>query len=91
MGELYEALKAALAVEAPIALATVVEGPVEQLGAKLLVQPGAAPLGTLGDPDLDRVTLRTDPHHVRSGAQQLSAPSRHQWGTPSVCHTHARK
>ena len=58
MGELYEALKAALAVEAPIALATVVEGPVEQLGAKLLVQPGADPLGTLGDPDLDRVVAR---------------------------------
>ncbi len=58
MGELYEALKAALAVETPVALATVVEGPVEQLGAKLLVQPGEAHLGSLGDPDLDRVVAR---------------------------------
>jgi xanthine dehydrogenase accessory factor len=58
VGDLYEALKAALAVEAPVALATIVEGPVEQLGAKLLVQPGAPTMGTLGDPDLDRVVAR---------------------------------
>jgi xanthine dehydrogenase accessory factor len=58
VGELYQTLRAALQVEEPVALATVVEGPAEQLGAKLLVQPGRDALGTLGDPDLDRVVAR---------------------------------
>jgi xanthine dehydrogenase accessory factor len=39
-----------------VALATVVEGP--HHGAKLLVQPGADPMGSLGDDDLDRVVAR---------------------------------
>jgi xanthine dehydrogenase accessory factor len=54
--ELFDALRAAIASEAPVALATVIEGP--QTGAKLLVRPDEAPLGTLGDPDLDRVVAR---------------------------------
>ena len=49
-------LAAALAADRPVALATVIEGP--HTGAKLLVEPGAAPLGSLGDPDLDRVAAR---------------------------------
>ena len=53
---MFDALAAALRDERPVALATVVEG--ERLGAKLLVEPGAAPLGSLGDPDLDRVVTR---------------------------------
>jgi xanthine dehydrogenase accessory factor len=52
----FDALDAALRAERPVALATVVEG--SRLGLKLLVEPGAAPLGTLGDPDLDRVVAR---------------------------------
>jgi len=52
----FDALDAALRADRPVALATVVEGP--HLGAKLLVEPGAAVLGTLGDPDLDRVVGR---------------------------------
>lgn len=52
----YEALRDALRAEAPVALATVVDGP--HLGAKLLVGPDREPLGTLGDPDLDRVVTR---------------------------------
>jgi xanthine dehydrogenase accessory factor len=52
----YDALEAALRAERPVALATVVEG--EHLGAKLLVQPDVDPLGSLGDPDLDRVVAR---------------------------------
>jgi xanthine dehydrogenase accessory factor len=42
--------------EQPVALATVIEGP--GLGSKLLVRPGAELVGTLGDPDLDRVAGR---------------------------------
>ena len=40
----------------PVALATVVDGP--HVGAKLLVEPGVAPVGSLGHPELDRVVAR---------------------------------
>ena len=53
---IYDALAEALRAERPIALATVVDGP--HVGAKLLVEPGRAPLGTLGDDGLDRVVAR---------------------------------
>jgi xanthine dehydrogenase accessory factor len=53
---LYDALREALLADRPVALATVVGGP--HVGAKLLVEPGAAPRGSLGDPDLDRVVAR---------------------------------
>ncbi len=53
---LFDVLRDAIAAEAPVALATVVDGP--GVGAKLLVRPDAEPLGSLGDPDLDRVVAR---------------------------------
>jgi xanthine dehydrogenase accessory factor len=53
---LFDVLRAAIAAEEPVALATVVEGP--GLGGKLLVRPDVDPLGSLGDPDLDRVVAR---------------------------------
>ena len=53
---LYEVLREALRADAPVALATVTEGP--NVGAKLVVRPGAPVLGTLGDPELDRVVAR---------------------------------
>ena len=53
---LYEHLRDALRAERPVALATVTAG--THLGAKLLVEPGGATLGSLGDPDLDRVVAR---------------------------------
>ncbi len=52
----FDALAAALAADRPVALATVVEGP--GTGGHLLVAPDAAPVGTLGDADLDRVVTR---------------------------------
>lgn len=57
---LYQALSEAIRSEEPVALAELVEGPPERLGAKMVVRPGADPvaLGGLGDPDLDRVVLR---------------------------------
>jgi len=51
----YAALAAALRAERPVALVTVIEGP--HVGAKLLVEPGTT-LGSLGDPELDRVAAR---------------------------------
>jgi xanthine dehydrogenase accessory factor len=53
---LFEALRDALRGQEPAALATVVEGP--NVGAKLLVRPDAAPTGSLGNGDLDRVVTR---------------------------------
>jgi xanthine dehydrogenase accessory factor len=53
---LYEILRERIRAEAPVALATVIEGP--NVGAKLLVEPGGEPLGTLGHSDLDRVVAR---------------------------------
>jgi len=52
----FEELRDALRGREPVALATVVEGP--SIGAKLLVRPGAAPTGSLGNADLDRVVTR---------------------------------
>jgi xanthine dehydrogenase accessory factor len=53
---LYETLRDALREQQPIALATVVAGP--NIGAKLLVRPGMAPVGSLGNEDIDRVVAR---------------------------------
>ena len=53
---LFDTLRDAIAADEPVALATVVDGP--SVGAKLLVRPGEEPLGSLGDPDLDRVVAR---------------------------------
>jgi xanthine dehydrogenase accessory factor len=55
---LYQTLAAAIRAEDPVALATLVEGPDELVGGKLVVRPGFCALGTLGDPDLDRVVSR---------------------------------
>ena len=61
----YEALRDALRAEEPVALATVTVGP--GIGAKLLVRPGGEHLGTLGDPDLDRVVARDALGELESG------------------------
>jgi xanthine dehydrogenase accessory factor len=53
---LFDEFSARLRAERPVALVTVVSGP--GIGAKLLVSPDAAPVGTLGDPELDRVAAR---------------------------------
>ena len=55
-GEIYDALRDRLRAEEPVALATVVAG--ANFAAKLLVEPDGDPLGTLGDPGLDRVVTR---------------------------------
>jgi xanthine dehydrogenase accessory factor len=53
---IYEQLRDAVRAEEPVALVTELEGP--RVGATLLVGPGREPVGTLGDPDLDRVVTR---------------------------------
>ncbi len=63
--ETGEAIQEALRTGEPAALATVIDGPGPgvpgvpvKVGGKLLVRPDAEPIGTLGDPDLDRVVTR---------------------------------
>lgn len=64
----YEQLRDALRAEQPVALATVIRAPEgEPLGAKLLVRPGQPPVGTLGDPDLDRVVARDAEGELAAG------------------------
>ncbi|HEV3225745.1 MAG TPA: XdhC family protein, partial [Acidimicrobiales bacterium] len=53
---IYERLATALRDNRPVALATVIEGP--HRGAKLLLSTDDEIIGTLGDPDLDRVVSR---------------------------------
>jgi xanthine dehydrogenase accessory factor len=53
---LFDRFAALLRARQPVALATVIDGP--NVGAKLLVEPGRAPIGTLGHPELDRVVAR---------------------------------
>jgi xanthine dehydrogenase accessory factor len=55
---LYDLLTAEIRAERPVALATVIEGPADRLGAKMLVRPGHQAEGSLGHPDLDRVVSR---------------------------------
>ena len=55
-GPIYAALAAAIRDEEPVALVTVIDG--GKVGAKLLVRPDAAPLGSLGHAELDRVARR---------------------------------
>jgi xanthine dehydrogenase accessory factor len=62
---LYDALRDALREQRPVVLATVVEGP--NIGAKLLVEPNADPIGTLGNADLDRVVARDARGELEAG------------------------
>jgi xanthine dehydrogenase accessory factor len=80
-GSLYERLRDALRAEEPVALATVIAGP--SVGAKLLVQPDGEPVGTLGDPDLDRVVIRDALGELESGL----TTSRH-YGTHGEAREH---
>ncbi|MFP5327314.1 MAG: XdhC family protein, partial [Acidimicrobiia bacterium] len=51
--------------EQPVALATVVEGP--NIGANLVIRPGHAPAGSLGNDELDRVVARDAEGELASG------------------------
>ena len=71
----FDELRTALRASRPVALATVTAGP--GIGAKLLVAPDAAAVGTLGDPDLDRVVARDALGELEAGTTTTRHYGRH--------------
>ncbi len=66
---LYDELAAAVRADRAVALATVIDGP--GTGAKLLLASGVAPVGSLGDPDLDRVVARDVEGELAAGITRV--------------------
>jgi xanthine dehydrogenase accessory factor len=66
---IYDVLRAEIKAERPVALATLIRhiDPNAALGAKLLVRPGHDALGTLGEPNLDRVVARDAAAELAAG------------------------
>ena len=82
MTSLFDALANALREEQPAALAEIIEGPSELLGGKLLLlahDAGGPPevLGTVGDPDLDRVIARDALGELAAGLTATRHYGRH--------------
>jgi xanthine dehydrogenase accessory factor len=77
---MYDALSERLRAEQPVALVTVVDGP--DSGAKLLVSPDSPPLGTLGDPELDRVAARDALAELEAGRSGVRHYGPHGETTP---------
>jgi xanthine dehydrogenase accessory factor len=76
---LFDALASALRDEEPAALASIIEGPPEMLGANLLLLPGrpVQVLGSVGDPDLDRVIARDAQGELAAGLTGIRHYGRH--------------
>ncbi|MFI5100789.1 MAG: XdhC family protein [Actinomycetes bacterium] len=64
---LYETLRADIRAGRPVALATIVVGPPDRLGGKLLVRADGEILGSLGHDDLDRVVARDTIGELEAG------------------------
>jgi xanthine dehydrogenase accessory factor len=54
--DIYTQLRDAIRAPRPVALATVIDGP--HIGSVMLIEPGSEHLGSLGDPELDRIVAR---------------------------------
>jgi xanthine dehydrogenase accessory factor len=66
---IYEVLRDEIRAQRPVALATLISTslPGAPIGAKLLVRPDQPVMGTLGDPDLDRVVARDATAELAAG------------------------
>ncbi|MGD9995720.1 MAG: XdhC family protein [Ilumatobacteraceae bacterium] len=62
---IFDTLRDRLRTQQPTALATVVDGPLP--GAKLLVMPDEATMGSLGHPELDRIVARDTLAELEAG------------------------
>ena len=65
MTSIYEHLRDRIRGSAPVALATVIDGP--GVGGKLLVEPDGTTMGTLGDGELDRIVRRDSIAELEAG------------------------
>ncbi|MEO5901018.1 MAG: XdhC/CoxI family protein [Ilumatobacteraceae bacterium] len=77
---LYVELRARIRAEQPVCLATIIDG--IDVGAKLLIEPGAAPLGSFGDPELDRIVLRDALAELEAGRSGIRHYGPHGETTP---------
>jgi len=75
--DVHDELAAAMRAGRPVALAAVVAGPPELVGRSLLVRPGEPVLGSVGDPDLDRVVARDTEGELAAGTTGLRRYGRH--------------
>lgn len=66
---LFDQLRAAVAAEVPVALATVVDGP--GIGGKILLRSDSEPVGSTGNPDLDRVVVRDAAGELAAGTSGI--------------------
>jgi xanthine dehydrogenase accessory factor len=71
----FDTLEAALRSDTPVALVTVIAG--HNIGAKLLVEQGSEPIGSLGDADLDRVVARDALGELEAGLTVTRHYGRH--------------
>jgi xanthine dehydrogenase accessory factor len=78
---IYTDLAAAIRAQTPVALVTVIDGPVGT-GAKLLVRPGEAPIGSLGNDELDRVAHRDALAELEAGRSGVRHYGPHGETTP---------
>ncbi len=77
---LYDELRARIRAEQPVCMATVIDGP--SVGAKLLVEPDGAVLGTLGDAELDRIVTRDARAELEAGRSGVRHYGPHGETTP---------
>jgi len=77
---LYDELQARIRAEQPVCMATVIDGP--SVGAKLLVEPDGAVLGTLGDAELDRIVVRDARAELEAGRSGVRHYGPHGETTP---------
>jgi xanthine dehydrogenase accessory factor len=66
---IYSDLAEAIRAEQPVALVTVVDGP--GVGSKLIARLDAPPIGSLGDPELDRVVARDAAGELAAGTTRV--------------------
>jgi xanthine dehydrogenase accessory factor len=77
---IYERLRDLIRSSRPVVLVTVIEGP--GVGAKLLVTPTDAPMGTLGHPELDRIAARDAVAELEAGRSGVRHYGPHGETTP---------
>ncbi|MCU1502094.1 MAG: putative carbon monoxide dehydrogenase accessory protein [Ilumatobacteraceae bacterium] len=77
---LYAELRARIRNEEPVGLATVIDG--LHVGAKLLIEPAATPLGSLGHAELDRIVTRDALAELEAGRSGIRHYGPHGETTP---------